>query len=148
MRRGIPLLLAALAAVALFAGLTHTVLVAGHVAEPAATTVQGLTSRRLWATTTVALGLAGVVAGAIALARSASPPRASARLAALGALVAGLVAAVNGALVVAVATGGPGTGNGVVGGAGGFVLGLIALVLGGLTLLRARRSSARAFPAT
>jgi catechol 2,3-dioxygenase-like lactoylglutathione lyase family enzyme len=148
MRRGIALLLAALAAVALFAGLTHSVLVAGHVAEPAATTVQGLTSRRLWATTTVALALCGVVAGGLALARPARLRIATARFAALGALAAGLVAAVSGALVVAVATGGPGTGNGVVGGAGGLVLGLVALLLGGVTLARARRSSAAAFAAT
>jgi hypothetical protein len=56
------------------------------------------------------------------------------------ALVAGLIAAVNGALVLAIATGGPGTGNGVVGGAGALVLGLIALALGGLALARSHRS--------
>jgi hypothetical protein len=52
------------------------------------------------------------------------------------ALVAGLIAAVNGGLNLAVANGGPGTGNGVVGGAAAFVLGLIALALGGLALAR------------
>jgi hypothetical protein len=56
------------------------------------------------------------------------------------ALVAGPLAVVNGGLVLAVANGGPGTGNGVVGGAGALVLGLIALLLGGLALARSRRT--------
>jgi hypothetical protein len=55
-------------------------------------------------------------------------------------LAAGLIAGLNGGLVLAVANGGPGTGNGVVGGAGALVLGLIALALGGLALARSRRS--------
>jgi hypothetical protein len=53
-------------------------------------------------------------------------------------LAAGLIAAVNGGLNLAVANGGPGTGNGVVGGAAAFVLGLIALALGGVA--RSRRA--------
>ena len=61
--------------------------------------------------------------------------------AAIVALVAGLMAALNGGLNLAVATGGPGTGNGVVGGAAAFVLGLIALALGGLALARYRRTA-------
>jgi hypothetical protein len=56
----------------------------------------------------------------------------------LVALVAGPIAAVNGGLVLAIATGGPGTGNGVVGGAAALVLGLIATVLGGLAVARSR----------
>jgi hypothetical protein len=54
------------------------------------------------------------------------------------ALVAGLIAVVNGGLNLAIATGGPGTGNGVVGGAAAFVLGLIALAIGRLALARCR----------
>jgi hypothetical protein len=56
------------------------------------------------------------------------------------ALVTGLIAAVNGGLVLAIANGGPGTGNGVVGGAAALVLGLIALAIGGLALGRSRRT--------
>jgi hypothetical protein len=56
-------------------------------------------------------------------------------------LVAGLIAVSNGWLNLAVAKGGPGTGNGVVGGAAAFVLGIIALVLGGLALARCRRAA-------
>jgi hypothetical protein len=140
MRRTFALILAALAAAALFGGLVHAVLVAAHVSEPAATTVYGLTPRRLWATTVAVLALGGVVLGGLALAR---PARrfgiASGPLGAIVALVAGLITVVNGGLVLAVANGGPGTGNGVVGGAVALVLGLIATVLGGLALARSRR---------
>ena len=52
------------------------------------------------------------------------------------ALLAGLIAMVNGVVNLAIATGGPGTGNGVVGAAGAVVLGLIAMALGGLALAR------------
>jgi uncharacterized protein DUF6223 len=48
---------------------------------------------------------------------------------------------VNGGLNLAVADGGPGTGNGVVGGAAAFVLGLVGLSLGGLALVRCRRTA-------
>ena len=57
------------------------------------------------------------------------------------ALVAGLIAVVNGGLNLAIANGGPGTGNGVVGGAAAFVLGLIALAIGRLALARCRRTA-------
>jgi hypothetical protein len=48
--------------------------------------------------------------------------------------VAGLVAVVNGGLVLALATGGPGTGNGVVGMPAWY--GLIAMAVGALALTR------------
>jgi hypothetical protein len=136
MKRSYILILAVLAAVALFVGLVYVVLVVAHVSEPAATTVHGLTPRRLWATTVAVLALVGVVIGGFALARPAS------RFGTIVALVAGLIAVVNGLLNLAVANGGPGTGNGVVGAAVAIVLGLIATVLGGLALTRARRSRA------
>ena len=144
MKRTFALILAALAVIALFGGLVHTVLVAAHVAEPAATTVYGLTSRRLWATTAAGLALVGVVIGGLALARPASrfgiaSASSGFPLGASVALAAGLIAVVNGGLNLAVATGGPGTGNGVVGAAGASVLGLIAMAEGGLFLARSRR---------
>ncbi len=141
MKRTFAIILAALAAAALFGGLVHAVLVAAHVSEPAAATVYGLTSRRLWATAVVVLALGGVVIGGLALARPASRfGIVSGRLGAGLALVVGLIAVINGALVLALATGGPGSGNGVVGGAGALVLGLIALALGGLALARSHRT--------
>jgi hypothetical protein len=56
------------------------------------------------------------------------------------ALAAGLIAIVNGGLNLAIATGGPGTGNGVVGGAVALVLGLIGMILGGMAMARSRRT--------
>src|SRR4029434_9175937 len=94
MKRTFVLILAALAAAALFGGLVHVVLVAAGVSEPAATTVQGLTPRRLWATTAVALALVGVVIGGLALARSAGRSAAgNGKKRAIMALSAGLIAA-------------------------------------------------------
>ena len=142
MKRTFAIIFTTLAATALFGGLVYAVLVAAHVSEPAATTVYGLTPRRLWATTAAVLALVGVVIGGLALARSASRfGTASGRLGAIVALMAGLMAVVNGVLNLAIANGGPGTGNGVVGGAAAFVLGLIALALGGLALARCRRTA-------
>ncbi len=144
MTRTFVLVLAALAAAASFAGLVHAVLVMAHVAEPAATTVYGLTPRRLWATTVAVLALVGVIVGGLALRRSAGHlDTGSGRSRATVALVAGLIAVVGGGLNVAFATGGPGTGNGVVGGAAALVLGLVAMVLGGLAISRSRRAAAR-----
>jgi hypothetical protein len=57
MKRTFAIILAALAAAALFGGLVYAVLVAAHVSEPAATTVYGLPPRRLWATTVAVLAL-------------------------------------------------------------------------------------------
>ena len=142
MKRTFAMMLAAVAAAALFAGLVHAVLVAAHVSEPAATTVYGLTPRRLWATTAALLSLIGVVIGGLALARTAGRiGSGNARIGAIVALVAGLIAMVNGGLNLAIAKGGPGTGNGVVGAAAAVVLGLIAMALGVLALARSRRTS-------
>src|SRR5215470_2230457 len=109
MKRTFAFIIAALAAIALVGVLVHAVLVAAHVSEPAATTVYGLTPRRLWAATVAALGLVGVVIGGLALRGSAGPIGAgNGRMRAIVALAAGLIAVVNGGLNLAVATGGPG----------------------------------------
>ena len=134
MKRTLGLILAALAAIAVFAALVHFVLMAGHVSEPAATTVQGLTPRRLWATSVAVLALASAVFGVVALVRHAN------RFGAVVSVVAGLIAVVNGGMVVGFANGGPGSGNGVVGGAGALVLGLIGMSLGAIALARSRPS--------
>jgi hypothetical protein len=142
MKRNFAVVCAIVAAAALFAGLVYAVLVAAQVSEPAATTVTGLTLRRLWATTAAMLALVGVVVGAMALARPGSRVGfASGRLGSIVALAAGLIALVNGGVNLAVANGGPGTGNGVVGAAAAFVLGLLAAAIGGLALARRRRLS-------
>src|SRR5215471_10205252 len=142
MKRTFAFMLAALAAIALFALLVHAVLVAAHVSEPAATTVYGATPRRIWATIVAALGLFGVVIGGLTLRRSANRIGTSNwRVGPVVAFLAGLIAVVNGALNLAVATGGPGTGNGVIGAAAALVLGLIAMALAGLALIRSRRTA-------
>lgn len=142
MKRPIATVLAVLATTAVFIGLVYAVLVAAHVSDPAATTVYGLTLRRLWATTAAALAMVGLVFGGVTLMRPISRfSSASGRLGAIVALAAGLLAAANGGLNVAVATGGPGTGNGVVGGAAAFVLGLAAAAIGWIALARSRRTA-------
>jgi hypothetical protein len=81
MKRTFVIVIAVLAAAALFGGLVHAVLMAAHVSEPAAATVHGLTPRRLWATTAAGLALAGVALGGLALARlSFHPARRAGRL--------------------------------------------------------------------
>jgi hypothetical protein len=139
MKRTFTIVLGCLAAAALFVGLVHVVLVAAHISEPAANTVHGLTLRRLWASTAALLALIGVAVGGIALYRAVRHIGNHGRRGAIVALIAGPIAGINGGLNVAVATGGPGTGNGVVGGAAALVLGVIAIALGGLALVRSRR---------
>ena len=125
MKRNFVIILAVVAGGALFVGLVYAVLVAGRVSEPAATTVYGMTPRRLWATSVAVLSLVGVGIGGLALARPGSRVgTASGPFGASLALGVGLIGAINGGLNVAIASGGPGTGNGVVGGAAAFVLGL------------------------
>lgn len=141
MKRTFTLIPAVLVAAALFGGLVHAVLVAAQVAEPAATTVYGLTTQRFWATTAAGLALVGVVIGGLALARAAGRiGPGQGRNGAVVALVTGLIAVVTGGLLLATADGGPGTGNGVVGAAGALVLGLIGMAEGGVVLSRARRT--------
>lgn len=140
MKRKLGPVIAALATLALFGGLVHAVLVASNLAEPAATTVYGPTTRRIWASVAALLALAGIASGGLAWRRSAGQGGAGkGRNTALVALGTGFLAVINGGLNLALAKGGPGTGNGVVGAAGALVLGLAAIVLGGLALSRSRR---------
>ena len=141
MKRTLVLILAAVAAVAVFGWLVHMVLVAAHVSEPAPTTVYGMTPRRIWASAVAVLALVAVVIGGLALRQSAGRPgNGNGRTQAIVAMIAGLIAAVNGGLNLALAKGGPGSGNGVIGGAAALVLGLIAMTLGGLARARPRRT--------
>jgi hypothetical protein len=75
------------------------------------------------------------------LRRGSGVGMASRRLAAVSAVAAGLLATGNGGLNLAIANGGPGTGNGVVGAAAALVLGTIAVALGGMALARSRRTA-------
>lgn len=139
MRRKMGFVLGGLVASGLFAVVVYLVLVTAHVSEPAASTVQGLTARRLWATMAAVLALVGAVGGGLALRHSERGfGGISPRMGAILAVTAGPTAAINGGLNLAFAHGGPGTGNGVVGGAAAVVLGLVAAVLGGVAFARGR----------
>lgn len=88
------------------------------------------------------LALAGVIAGALALARRTGRPGA------VVALTGGLAGLVLGGLVVATADGGVGTGNGLAGGYVALVVGLVAVVLGALALTRRTRQERATHPGT
>ncbi|GAB3907771.1 hypothetical protein GCM10029964_106490 [Kibdelosporangium lantanae] len=79
-------------------------------AEAASVPALTLTAARVWATAAALLGVAGAIVGGRAL-RVGN----GGRRGAVVALVSGPVAVVGGVVVLAVADGGPGTGNGVVG---------------------------------
>ena len=53
----------------------------------------------------------------------------------------GLLAVIGGGLNLATASGGPGSGNGVLGSAQALVLGLIGIFLGGLAIARLRQKN-------
>jgi len=82
------------------------------------------------------LALAGVIVGALALARSQ-------RTWSVVALAAGLTSAAVGGVHAANSAGGLGTGNGLAGAVAAVVLGAIAVIVAGLALARARRPGRR-----
>ncbi|MGN0040549.1 DUF6223 family protein [Rhodococcus sp. (in: high G+C Gram-positive bacteria)] len=96
-------------------------------------------------TTAAVLALIGVVAGAVALRRSRRSGTHLALPWIVVALATGAIGVIVGGMHGANAAGGPNTGNGVVGALFAVVLGVIAVVLGGLSLARYRRTE-RAAP--
>jgi uncharacterized protein DUF6223 len=94
-----------------------------------------LTGDRVIATAAAVAALAAAIIGGLALRRPIGRNR---KRTSMVALVAGMVGIVVGGLVVTTADGGPGTGNGVVGGYAALALGLIGVFLGGLALSRTR----------
>jgi hypothetical protein len=128
------------AAAALLGGFGLATPAAAHVsAQSAPVDAYTLTPGRLLGTGAALVALAGVVVGGLTLARPAGRIGNGSR-GAIVALVAGLPGMVIGALVVAAAEGGPGTGYGIVGGFAALAIGLIATVLGWLALARSRRT--------
>ncbi|GAA3262851.1 DUF6223 family protein [Nonomuraea helvata] len=97
------------------------------------------TPARIWASVAALVALGGVVIGWLAL-RSVRRSGDGAKRVAIAAVVVGLIGGLNGAVKLAVADGGLGTGNGVFGAALALALGLAGAVLGGLALDRARRT--------
>ena len=99
--------------------------------QPIAVDAYTLSTGRFLGALAAAVALAGVIVGGSSLARSAGRNRTGKRRALL-ALGAGVTSTVTGGLVVAAADGGPGTGNGIVGGFAALGLGLTATALGWL----------------
>jgi len=97
-----------------------------------------LTGNRVVATAAAVVALAAAVIGGLALRRNAG--RNSKRISTV-ALTAGMIGVVVGGLVVATADGGPGTGNGIVGGYAALAFGLIGVLLGGFALARTRNAA-------
>ena len=129
------------AILALLGGFGLVTPAAAHVLlQPDPASAYTLTAGRLWSLVASLVGLAGVVVGGLALARSGRIDAGTGRRGAIVALAAGLAGAAIGGLVVAAAEGGPGTGYGIVGGFVALGVGLIAMVLGGLALARSRRT--------
>ena len=93
----------------------------------------GMTSGRLLATSAAVIGLIGVVIGGLSLARPASWSR-------IGAIIAGLIAALVGGFRVITASG-IGTGGGRAGAIIALVLGVIAIALGGFAYSRSRNTN-------
>ncbi len=140
MKRTLTYSLLGLAAIAVFVGLVHAVLVIAQVSEPAATTIYGATTRRIWATTAGMLAMVSVIIGVRSFRQSAvSINTRSSKIQVFVAISLGLIALVNAVLNLSMAKGGPGTGNGVVGAAAALVLGLIGMVFGVLAFARYRR---------
>lgn len=92
-----------------------------------------LTTDRIIASVAALVALVGAIAGVMALVRRRK------RFSNI-ALTAGTIGLLTGVYVVATADGGPGTGNGIVGGYAALALGLVADVLGALALARVRRT--------
>lgn len=97
-------------------------------------------SGRLLPTGGAVLGLIGVIAGGLALARARGAGKG--RAGALVAAVLGLISLILGGLHSANSAGGFGTGNGLAGAMAAMALGLVALLLGGLAVVRSRRLEA------
>ncbi|GIE97540.1 DUF6223 family protein [Paractinoplanes rishiriensis] len=94
-----------------------------------------LTGGRLAGTAAALIALAGLVLGGLALVRSAAGSRRP-----LIAMAAGLLGTAGGAVVIAAADGGPGSGSGIVGGFAAVVIGLLACASGWLAAARSRRT--------
>ncbi|MFF5228054.1 DUF6223 family protein [Dactylosporangium sp. NPDC000521] len=113
--------------------------------DPMAATVAMMSAGRGTAILAGVIALLGIAIGAAALNRSrnrsANPVDPGNLLRwTFAAPVLGVSAVILGAVVVATADGGVGTGNGLAGGVVAVVLGLTAIVLGALALRRTRRA--------
>ncbi|GEM34615.1 hypothetical protein NN3_56220 [Nocardia neocaledoniensis NBRC 108232] len=127
-------------AIVAMAGLATTASTSTALSRPTTATtsfaadVYDLSVGRLGSSSAALVGIAGVILGGLALARSGSATRSTI------ALFAGLLALAVGTVVAVTADGGLGTGNGLGGAFVAILVGAIATVLGALALRRARRA--------
>jgi uncharacterized membrane protein len=141
-KRTFTYILVTLAAIALYFGLVHLILMAANVSKSAPSTVYGLTSKRQFALVTLGLGLLSVIFGWLTFRKSTRhTPIRNGKSWPVVAIVAGLIAVIGGVINLATANGGPGSGNGVLGSAQALVLGLTGMILGGLAIVRFRRQN-------
>jgi Family of unknown function (DUF6223) len=141
-KRTFTYIIVAVAAIALYFGLVHLVLMVANVSKSAPSTVYGLTSKRQFALVALGMAVISVVFGWRAFRKSASRNSTlNSKIGPVVAIVTGLMAVIGGGLNLATANGGPGSGNGVLGSAQALVLGLTGMFLGGLTLVRFRRKN-------
>ncbi|NUT31980.1 MAG: hypothetical protein HOV79_02790 [Hamadaea sp.] len=111
-------------------------------ATPMAADVYTMSAGRVGAMVGGLTGLAGVIVGSLALARPGSRfGTATGSLGAIVALAAGIIALAVASVVVATSDAGIGTGNGRGGAYVGLVVGAISVVLGGVALVRFRRTA-------
>ena len=141
-KRTFTYIIVALAAIALYFGLVHLVLMAANVSKSAPSTVYGLTSKRQFALVALGLGLLSVIFGWRTFRKSASNNSIlNGKSWPIVAIVFGLMAVIGSISNLATANGGPGSGNGVLGSAQALVLGLTGMLLGGLAIVRFRRKN-------
>lgn len=144
-KRTVTYIIAAIAAIILYLGLVHLVLVAANVSKSAPSVVNGLTSKRQFALGALGMGLISVIFGWRAFRKSGSRVSVvKGKSGQIVAIVAGLLAVIAGGWSLATASGGPGSGNGVLGSAQALVLGLTGILLGGLAMARFRRNNLQA----
>ena len=103
--------------------------------------VADLTAGRTRSLVAGVVALISLIVGGIALVQARRPGGGSGRIAALVALVLGLIGVILSVVHLGASTGGFGTGGGRAGAIVALVLGLIGINLGGLALARSRRHS-------
>ena len=141
-KRTFTYILVTIAVIALYFGLVHMILMAANVSKSAPSTVYGLTSKRQFSIGALGLALLSVIFGWRAFRRSARHANVINRKnGSIVAIVTGLLAVIGSVLNLAAASGGPGSGNGVLGSAQALVLGLIGMILGVLAIARMRRKN-------
>jgi hypothetical protein len=128
------------AAAALVWGLGLAVPAAAHASVQRTASVYTMSTGRIGAIVAALVGLIGAVIGVLAARSAGRIGNDNVRRRAIAALVLGSIGLVIGALVVATADGGLGTGNGLGGGVVAMTVGLIGMALGGRALARSRRT--------